>query len=145
MIEVETKLDGQKVTTLSPFVKSIKGMGKTILKPSMIERLAQIVRAEQRYRISSEKQSGGGGLRDLKPSTWKRKKTKHKLIETGRLYKSIRSTKDRVFIEGQRAKIGAYLHFGTKRIKPFNWWGVDSDLENKAIEYLSKEITFDGK
>ena len=142
MIESHLKLEGVEIASLNPFVKEIRDLGKTILKPYMISRVVELVRRDQRSHIDQQRQVGGGSLRK------KLKGSGMSLVKTGLLYRSItgevNSKGGRVFIQGERAKVGRWLHYGTKRMKAFNWWGVDDKTEKSVMEYLIKEIKFDG-
>jgi len=142
VIESHLKLEGVEIASLNPFVKEIRDLPKSILKPYMINRIVEIVRRDQRSHIDQQKQVGGGALRKGM------KKSGMSLVKTGLLYRSItgevNSKGGRVFIQGERAKVGRWLHYGTKRMKAFNWWGVDDKTEKSVMEYLIKEIKFDG-
>jgi len=147
MIEATLRLEGKVVKDLKEFEKYLKNLPKTILKAKHLKRVAEIVRKAMRKRISDEQQVGGGAFRELMPSTLKRKKSGHKLLETGKLWHSITAESDdksaKVYIAGDRAKIGSYLHYGTKNMEPFNWWGMDERVEKDVFKYLREELILD--
>ena len=152
MIESTLKLEGKPVKELKEFEKYLKNFPKTMLKAKHLKRVAEIVRKAMRKRITDEKQVGGGALREYMPNDsvgFARKKTRHKLLETGKLWHSIRADSTdksaKVYIMGDRAEIGSWLHYGTKRMKPFNWWGLDETVERDVFKYLQTAITFDAE
>ena len=135
MIKSYLKVEGVEVASLNPFVREIRDLGKNILKPYMLGRVVELVRRDQRSHIDQQRQVGGAPLMPKRSG-------KMRLVDTGLLYRSITGETTgkggRVFIRGIRANIGGKLQ------ERFNWWGVDDKTETSVMEYLMKEIKFDG-
>jgi len=140
-----------KITTPRGVFKSGSGLaeyfgelantiGKVVDEEEMTA-LAEIVEDSQRGNILKQIQPTGAGLRDLKASTWKRKRSNLKLFETGNLYRSIDSRKSgrlarEIFTDVDYAK---YLQYGTTKMKAFHFFGLSKEtLEDMNTHIIEK-------
>lgn len=84
----------------------------------------------------------------LAPSTIKRKGHARPLVETGKLHRSFVSFSGQnhvvVTLNSERKQIGGYLQLDGIRTKMgkrfFNFFGVSSIMEIKALKYMEKRI-----
>ena len=106
-----------------------------------MDKIGRIVSTEQENRIWRQQQVGGSALRPLKDSTLKRKRGKHKLVESGSLFPftSYAKGKNRM-VKSNNPRLAGWLDTGTTRMEAFNFFGVDERMEKPVYEYLEKVI-----
>ena len=108
-------------------------------EPEM-DRMGEIIRDESKGNILKQIQPTGTALRNLKASTWKRKRSHLKLIETGKMYDSIESR--RVGKLQRRISVGTdyagYLQFGTSKMRKFSFFGVGKPAMSELQKYLTE-------
>ena len=141
MIKTTLILDGVTVMNLNPLQRLFRNFHKTILRPEVMDKIGRIVSTEQEERIWRQQQVGGAALRALRPSTLKKKKGKYKLVESGSLFPftSYAKGKNRR-VKSNNPTLAGWLDKGTKRMKEFNFLGVDERMEKPVYEYLDKVI-----
>jgi len=128
-----------KITTPRGVFKASRGLAdyfgelantiEGIVDEEEMTALGEIVEDSQRGNILKQIQPTGSGLRDLKASTWKRKRSNLKLFETGNLYRSIDTRKSgrlarEIFTDVDYAK---YLQHGTTKMKAFHFFGLSKE------------------
>ena len=141
MIKTTLILDGVTVMNLTPLQRLFRNFHKTILRPEVMDRIGRIVSTEQEERIWRQQQVGGSPLRPLTEPYGSRKRGRYKLVESGSLFPftSYARGKNRM-VKSNNPTLAGWLDVGTKRMKEFNFFGVDERMEKPVYEYLDKVI-----
>ena len=139
-----------KITTPRGVYKSGQGLNQyfgelfnkfeNIVGEPEMDKMGEIIREENKGNILKQIQPTGTALRNLKPATWKRKRSGLKLFETGRMFDSIESRRtgklQRRISVG--ADYGGYLQYGTSRMKKFSFFGVGKPAMSELQKYLTE-------
>ena len=141
MIEIDFKIqtpsgtfDANNFQWVETYIKSIEEKLKSSLTEKDLTAIANIIKKDiVRNRI--------GGVDIFGGSYHPRKKRNNPpLFDTGQLRNSVEiksSTNQReIFIGGSRKQIASYLQYGTKRMKPFPFFGISEQAEREIENYL---------
>ena len=144
MIKTTLILDGVTVMNLTPLQRLFRNFHKTILRPEVMDKIGRIVSTEQEERIWRQQQVGGAPLREYSPTDaigWARKRSRYRLVESGSLFPFTSHAKGKNRrVKSNNPTLAGWLDKGTKRMKEFNFLGVDERMEKPVYEYLDKVI-----